>query len=133
MGSRMDWEPIKPAKDEVEAVEIDPEHPELVIIEIPINRRPEPEWKYFFENPKKVEEYTVPVHSKEVLGDSIKVLADRDYPVKAVKDVYKQIESANEKYRGFSEKKEDQVKIEEKEYEEDEKVLKEITERIRNA
>ena len=50
-----------------------------------------------------------------------------------MRNVYKQIEAANEKHRGFIERKEEQAKIEGREYEEDKKVLKAITEEIRKV
>lgn len=128
----MNWKPIQPIKDEVKAVEIDPEYPDLVTIEIPLNKKPEPEWEYFFENPKKIKEYTVPIHSQKVRGKRILIRADRDFPVDAVKNAYKYIKMANRRFQKFMEKKKDQAKRQAKERAEREEELKEITQEIRN-
>lgn len=128
----MDWKPIKPKKKEARAIDIDPEYPELVLIEIPLNRRPEPEWKYFFENPKKIKEYTVPIHSQEVRGKIVLIKADRDFPIKAVTNAYRYIESANERFQKFLEKKKDQAEKQAKKQKKKEEELNRITEKIEN-
>lgn len=128
----MNWEPIQPIKDKVKAVEIDPQAPGLVIIEVPLNRRPEPEWKRFIERPEDyLGEYTVSVHSPEVEGERIILRADRRNPNPELKWAYKYIELANERYKRFlGEKKESEIQEAKKQAEVREE-LEKITERIR--
>lgn len=118
----MSWEPIKPVKEEAEAIDIDPENQDLVVIKVPLSRNPSLDWEYFFENPKFMKG---PIHSQKVLGDQIIVKAHKENPIEALEQSYKNIENANDRYREFLEKNEDKfINIGERE-------LEKITKKIR--
>lgn len=119
----MDWGSVRPIRDEIEAVDLDPENDDLVIIKIPLNKNPRLEWEYFFENPKALKG---PIYSQKVRGDQVLVWANRDSPAEAVKQIFEYIESTNERYKEFLEKNKDKY------IDEDEKELERITEKIRN-
>ncbi len=88
----MDWDPFRPNRREIEAVGIDPENNNLVIIKIPLNKNPRLEWECFFENPKEVKG---PIHSEKVRGDQVLVRVNRDSPIEAVEQIFKYIEFLN--------------------------------------
>ncbi len=120
----MNWDSVRPIRDEIEAVDIDPKKPDLVIIKIPLNKNPELVWEYFFENPKALKG---PIYSQKVRGDQIMIWAKKDQPVVAVDQIFDYIDSTNERYEEFLEKNEDLY------LDKDEEELKEITEKIRNS
>lgn len=118
----MSWDPIEPVENEAEAIDVDPENPSLVVIKVPLNKNPAPDWEYFFENQKFLKG---PIHSLKVRGDQILVKSNKDRPVEALEQTYEYLENTNDRYRKFLEKNEDKwVNVEEKE-------LEEITEKIR--
>jgi hypothetical protein len=130
----MNWKPIQPLKDQTKAVRIDPEKPGLVIIEIPLDRMPEPEWCDFIENPSRyLKEWTPSVNPVKVSGDKIQVRADKKTPGEALKWTYKYIELANERYLEFLREKEAQERQEIEARGKSEKELEEITKRIRTS
>ncbi len=120
----MNFDPVNPIKEEIEAVDIDPQNPDLVIIKIPLNKNPELGWESFFENPKVLKG---PIYSQKVRGNQILVWSQKDQPVEAVKQIFDYIDSTNERYEEFLEENEDKF------IDEDEKELKEITEKIKNS
>lgn len=118
----MRWDPIEPIKEEAEAIDVDPKNQELVVIKVPLNKNPPPDWEYFFENPKFLKG---PIYSLKARGDQILVKANKDHPVEALKQAYEYLEDTNDRYKKFLEKNEDKyINIEENE-------LEEITEKIR--
>lgn len=120
-GEDMDWNPVRPIKDEIEAVDIDSEKPDLVIIKIPLNKNPKLEWEHFFENPKALKG---PIYSQVVRGDQVLVWANRDSPVEAVEQIFEYIESTNDRFEEFLEKNKDKF------IDEEEKELEKITDKI---
>ncbi len=118
----MTWKPVRPIKEKIEAVDIERKHGELVIIKIPLNKNPNLQWEYEFENPKALKG---PIYSQKVLGDAIIVKANRDRPVDAVKQIYEYIESTNESYQEYLEDGEKEF------IDVDEEELEEVTEEIR--
>ena len=119
----MDWKPVCPKKEKAEAVDVDPGNTDLVVIKIPLNKNPNLEWEYFFENPKG---FKGPIYSQKVRGNQVLLKAKKDSPVEAVKQVFDYIKSANKRYREFIEDQKDRyVDLEEKE-------LEKITEKIRD-
>lgn len=119
----MDWEPVRPVREKIEAIDIDPENSKLVIIKIPLNINPKREWEYFFENPKALKG---PIYSQKVRGDQIIVKANRKSPAEAVKQIFDYVESTNKRYKKFLDKNKGKY------MDKEDKILEKITEKIRN-
>jgi len=87
----------------------DPDHPGLVIVEIPLNREPDPEWIDCFEHPSK---WTPSIHPPRINGKFIVWRADKDRVNQHIKWIFDYIDQANACYeRVLKEKQEEEARL----------------------
>lgn len=113
----------------IEAIGRDPEHPGLIIIEIPLNDEPDRDWINCFEHPSK---WTPSVHMPRVSVKTILWRSPEDSIEKDIHWVFDYMEQANVCYeRVMKKREEEQKRIKERERLEAEK-LRTITEQLKD-
>lgn len=113
----------------IKARGFDPDHPGLAIIEIPLNKEPDPEWINCFERPSK---WTPSIHPPRVEGKFIVWRADKDRVDKNIKWIFDYIDQANTCYERALEKKQKKEERLQKQKRLKEKELEEIESKLEN-
>lgn len=114
----------------MKATGTDPKASGLVIVEIPLDVRPDSDWADCFFNPTTS---SVSVHPPRIFGDMIELRATKDRPEKDLEWVYKYIEQANECYRKKMEEKERERQRRAKIEAEGAEELRDLTEKLRQV